>query len=224
MQFDVGWIEDGLSKPGKSKKGLAAVLGRAQSAVTALLKGDRQLKAHEIAKIAAYLEVDPPGYEAAEVTAGPGLVPIRVQGIIDAGSWREVSEFDDVTDVWINEPRDERFPDARQLAFDVAGDSMNDLKPRPILPGDRVICVAFEDLRIPMRDGMVVVVEQTTAARMRERSVKQLELYDDRYELHPRSTNPRHKPIVIGRDLQADDGKKVEIVGLVRRITNDVPM
>lgn len=156
-----------------------------------------------------------------------GLVPVRVQGTIDAGAFRAVDEFDDITDELINEPRDEDFPQARQIAFDVAGDSMNALKPRPILPGDRVVCIDFEDLggRVPMRDGMVVVLEQTLAGgQMRERSVKQLELYDDRYEFHPRSANPKHKPIVVNRDFEADDGRTVAILAIVRRITNKVPL
>jgi hypothetical protein len=57
---DLDWIREGLRKPGKSRSGLAAALGRAPSAVTALLKGERKLKADEITVISAYLEFDPP--------------------------------------------------------------------------------------------------------------------------------------------------------------------
>jgi len=102
---------------------------------------------------------------------------------------------------------------------------MNKLEPRPILAGDRIVCVDFDDLdnRVPLRDGMVVVVERTRdAGFLREWSVKQLEFYEDRVEFHPRSTNPRHKPIVIPRDYQADDGQEVRILALVRRIVNEL--
>lgn len=104
---------------------------------------------------------------------------------------------------------------------------MTDLKPRPILPGDRVICVAYEDVAhlVPLRDGMVVVVERTRdAGQFREWSVKQIELYQGRTEFHPRSTNAKHKPIVIDHDASADNGVAVEIIGLVRRIVNEVPL
>lgn len=57
--MDLQEIKQGLSKPGKTKSGLAKALGRNPSAVTDLLKGDRQLKASEIPKVRAYLELNP---------------------------------------------------------------------------------------------------------------------------------------------------------------------
>jgi hypothetical protein len=51
-------IVEGLKKPGKSKKGLAEALGRQPSAVTALLHGEREIKAREVPIIRAYLELD----------------------------------------------------------------------------------------------------------------------------------------------------------------------
>ena len=95
------------------------------------------------------------------------------------------------------------------------------------MPGDRVITVAYDDVdgEVALRDGMVVVVERTRdGGHTREWSVKQIELYEDRVEFHPRSTNPRHKPIVVDRDHTADDGTTVQIVGLVRRIVNELPI
>lgn len=61
------WIREGLKKPGKTQSGLAATLKRAPSAITALLKGGRELKAREIRLIAAYLEVTPPRFEPDDV-------------------------------------------------------------------------------------------------------------------------------------------------------------
>jgi hypothetical protein len=55
--MDIREIQEGLKKPGKSKSGLAKALGRQPSAVTSLLKGERQLKAHEIKIIREYLEL-----------------------------------------------------------------------------------------------------------------------------------------------------------------------
>lgn len=150
------------------------------------------------------------------------LVPVKIAGkakagefisIEDLGDWDEPEEFYDT--------RDPRFPHARHLGFEVEGDSMNALKPRPIQDGDRLSALAYEDIadRYPLRDGMIVVVQRTRhGGHEREWSVKQLEIYEDRMEFHPRSTNPRHKPIIIKRDSLADDGITVEIIAIVRRL------
>jgi hypothetical protein len=64
------WILAGLAKPGKTRSGLAASLSRQPSMVTELLKGNRELKASEIPKIAAYLDVLPPPQEGAAKIVG----------------------------------------------------------------------------------------------------------------------------------------------------------
>ncbi|PLU83504.1 phage repressor protein [Sinorhizobium medicae] len=165
--------------------------------------------------------------EGGELVPAPGrLVAGALVGKAEAGTFREVDAFDQAEREVIAVPPDERFPNARILVFDVAGDSMNDLRPRPILDGDRLICVAYEDVahEAVLRDGMVVVVERTRdGGQTREWSVKQVEIYQGRTEFHPRSTNPKHKPIVVERDVFADDGSQVEVVGLVRRVQNDLP-
>src|SRR5215470_4150217 len=73
--MEIDDIRRGLGKPGKSKSGLAAALGRQPSAVTALLKGERELKAREIDIVAKYLELDLPQ---------PGEV--RIMGYVGAGA------------------------------------------------------------------------------------------------------------------------------------------
>ncbi|MCB5201908.1 XRE family transcriptional regulator [Neorhizobium sp. T786] len=165
--------------------------------------------------------------EDIEISLAPGrLVPVAIAGSVEAGTFREVDDLDQSEPQYLSLPSDDRFPHARLMAFNVSGDSMNDLRPRPILPGDRVVCVSYEDIanEAALRDGMVVVVERTRdGGHTREWSIKQVEIYADRTEFHPRSTNPRHKPIVIERDMEADAGTSVQILGLVRRITNDLP-
>lgn len=154
-------------------------------------------------------------------------LPVLVNGKVAAGVFREVDDFDQSAPERVWEPPDAMFPHARRMAFDVDGDSMNQLEPRPIMHGDRLICVAFEDVasQVRVRDGLVVVVERTRdGGHTREWSAKQVELYEDRIEFHPRSTNPKHKPIVVMRDAQADDGVQVEIIGLVRAVRNDIPL
>ncbi|MBP1852142.1 LexA family transcriptional regulator [Rhizobium halophytocola] len=168
------------------------------------------------------------GAEDTEAHPSPSrLVSVIVAGRVEAGAFREVDQFDQSERIVLSMPADDRFPNARLMAFDVSGDSMNDLKPRPILPGDRAICVAYEDTaqEMPLRDGMVVVIERTLGGgHIREWSIKQVEIYKDRTEFHPRSTNTKHKPIIVPNDIDADDGSHVEVIGLVRRIVNDLPL
>ncbi|KAA0684553.1 helix-turn-helix domain-containing protein [Neorhizobium sp. P12A] len=218
------WIRDGLAQPGKTQSGLARHLGIAHPQITQLLKGNRNLKVHEIPKIAEYLDRAPPGAEVKQVT--PAIIAARVAGIVEAGSFREVDEFDQSEPEQIMLPRDERFPRARLLVFDCNGDSMNDLRPRPIFPGDRLVCISYEDVEgeVELRSGMIVVVQrERDGGHFREWSVKQLELFADRAEFHPRSTNPKHKPIVVRRDHDADDGVTVQVIALVRRVMNEMP-
>lgn len=221
----IEWIKVGLQQPGKTQSGLAKHLGIAHPQITQLLKGARSLKVSEPPKIAEYLELPDPFSEILPVTTN--MIPVPVIGKTEAGSFREVDEFDQSEQVFMSLPPDDRFPGARQLAFDVEGDSMNALKPRPIFPGDRAVGVAYEDVahEATLRDGMIVVVERSRdGGHTREWSIKQVEIYADRTEFHPRSTNAKHKPIVIARDMHADDGTTVEIIMLVRRVVNDLPL
>lgn len=154
-------------------------------------------------------------------------MPVRVAGFVEAGAFREADDLDQDEPEILYEPEDKTFPQARRMAFTVSGDSVNALKPRPIMPGDRVICIAYEDVmhRVPLIHGMVVVVERTRdGGHSREWSIKQVELYEDRVEFHPRSSNPRHRPIVVGKNFEADEGTTVEVIGIVRRVVNDFPL
>lgn len=58
--MDVEWIRQGLKKPGKSQRGLAAALNLDPAAITRLLEGKRQLKAREVPVIEAYLDESAP--------------------------------------------------------------------------------------------------------------------------------------------------------------------
>jgi repressor LexA len=89
----IDWMQRGLRKPGKSKSGLASSLGRAPSAVTALLKGERALKLSEIPKIEEYLEESFPGRKlVTDVTgnvganAGPDVVSFFENQDIEYGA------------------------------------------------------------------------------------------------------------------------------------------
>lgn len=101
-------IEEGLKKPGKSRKGLAEALGRTPATVTEMLKQEgkrRQIKANEVPVIRAYLELEPgipiigwvgagadahfynaaadapsPDYVPAPANTPPGTVGVEIRG------------------------------------------------------------------------------------------------------------------------------------------------
>lgn len=227
------WANLGLKKPGRSKGGLAQALGRSNSVVTKILQGERPIRLDEIPRIAAYIDEPPPAIpgmdfrlrQEVEEVRESRLMPVTTVGPVQAGAFIPIDEFDQSEPEVFYEPADPEFPRARRTAFDVIGDSMNRLEPSPILPGSKVIGVNYDDIGIPLRDNMVVVVQQERdAGHLREWSIKQIELQDEHIVFHPRSSNPRHKPIVVPRDLRADDGRQVKILALVREIKNRVPV
>lgn len=57
---DLEWIKEGLLKPGKTQRGIAQAIGIDTTGVNRMLKGKRAIKAHELPKIRAYLEIPDP--------------------------------------------------------------------------------------------------------------------------------------------------------------------
>lgn len=233
------WLAASLEANGMSQAELARQLTERlarsipRSAVNKMVLGVREISGNEMLAISDILGVAAPKPDGAiaeppELTASKeGLVAIANAGLVEAGAFRAAPDFSDIEAEPVFDLPDPKFPWARQVSFTVAGDSMNRLEPRPILPGDKLICVDFEDLagRVPLRDRMTVVVERTRdGGHLREWSVKQLELYTDRMEFHPRSTNPRHKPIIVPLNEDADDGETARILALVRRVSNEIPI
>jgi len=78
----VAWIRRGLAKPGKSQRGLAQALDIDPAGVNRLVKGERQLKAAEIAKVARYLGEEPPSIGRG---VGEGPARRRTQAPIEDG-------------------------------------------------------------------------------------------------------------------------------------------
>lgn len=190
----------------------------------------RDIQLHEMPRIIEFFGEAPSGWTRPSTTQElhqvlPGFTTGVVIGKAEAGAFREASDLNQEEAPRIQVPEDSRFPNARVLIFEASGDSMNALQRQPILEGSLLVCVSYEDIahEYPLRTGMVVVVERTRdGGHLREWSVKQVELGEERIEFHPRSTNPRHEPIVIDRDPHADTGTNVQIIALVRRVMTDI--
>ncbi|GLI23457.1 hypothetical protein GGQ86_003008 [Xanthobacter flavus] len=232
-------VEKRLAQTGRKPVPAATGAGLERNFINDILTGKKtSIRQASLIKLAAALDMSAPELGAqlagdpesslghstvSAVTWGGPTIPVA--GVVEAGAFREADDSNQDEPELVPAEPDKRWPEARQVAFRVAGDSMNALKPVPILEGATLICVDYEDIadRHPLRSGMIAVVERAAlGGQMREWSVKQLEVLDDRFVFHPRSTSQKHKPIVVTTDFEADDGMTVSVLALVRRIDNPV--
>lgn len=149
--MDLDWIRRGLEKPGKTRTGLAAALGRKPSAVTSLLGGHRQLKATEVPVIAAYLGVAPP-VDSALAEQNGIILTLSITGEVAAGVWRESGlPYDaEKADVAVST----RWPPEAMLLLRVRGQHIN----RRARDGDLILCLKTEAApRSPMAGDWVLV-------------------------------------------------------------------
>jgi len=141
------------------------------------------------------------------------VVQLPVRGETAAGKWLE---FDDL-DTELYPPIlaiAGRYPVEEQFVYRVSGPSMDKAR---IFDGDFVICVPYWHVRTAPTPGDLVVVERKRGPVF-ERTIKELQMAGDEYELWPRSTDPRFQsPIKVPKnhDLLEEDGTTIEIVGLV---------
>ncbi|KFC62748.1 Helix-turn-helix protein [Devosia sp. LC5] len=236
------WLEPFIkNSPIASQEALADLIGVSRATVNRLANDHSKLKRDRAALMAEHLGVSTEDLmlnrlpweaktsatpEPDGVQRGRSLGSAIVVATVEAGAWREVDEFDQSSPEWVAVPPDDKYPDATQDVYNVAGDSMNALQPHPITPGSRVVAVRYDEIasRSPLRDGLVVVVQRSrNGGQERELTVKQVAWFDDRIEFQPRSTNPKHKPIVVEHDTWEDNGVEVAIVGLVRDIIHRLP-
>lgn len=105
-------IEDGLKKPGKSRKGLAQALGRSPATITEMLKPEgkrRRIRADEVPIIRQYLELE-------------GSQGIQVVGSVGAGSEAHFYNEADIDPENKAPPIPEASPET--VAVEIRGDSL----------------------------------------------------------------------------------------------------
>lgn len=110
------WVRNGLTRTGKTAKGLADALGVAPARVTEITKGLRKVKLSEIGKIAAYLDLQPPP-DAVSITTLT-VKRVMVVGRIEAGTWREKAEEADLS-ASVPAVIDPRYPAEDQQAYKI---------------------------------------------------------------------------------------------------------
>lgn len=139
-----------------------------------------------------------------------------VRWTAEAGNWREFDDYSDQEEPeWYMVPT--RPGDTmRRFLTKIAGDSMDKAR---LFDGDFVVTIDWNDLDRPANDGEIVVVQQTRdGGHTIETTVKQIRVHKDRYELHPRSSNPKHKAIIVKHGDGERDGRQVTIIGLVESV------
>lgn len=141
------------------------------------------------------------------------LVQLPVRGETAAGKWLEFDDLDTERYPPILAIAG-RYPVEEQFVYRVSGPSMDKAR---IFDGDFVICVPYWHVRTSPTPGDLVVVERRRGPVF-ERTLKELQMSGDTFELWPRSTDPRfQQPIRVPKnhDLLEEDGTTIEIVGLV---------
>lgn len=225
---------------GLTQQQLADKVGSSQPQIRRLEAGSRKMSKDWAERLAPHLNVDPvqlifnvpfsssflSAYRVSpeEVSSSKdSMVPCFYMGKVENEAFRPLEHYV-FNYAPIAVPRVETYNYNSPLIFDVSDNGMDNLKPRPILNGDQVICLDYEyagDIRL--RDGMVVVVERTmNGLPLSERSIKQLEIHRDRHVFAPRSTDPRHKSIVVSLADEHNKGEQVSILGVVRSILSTV--
>lgn len=205
------WIADGLKKPGKTKSGLAEAMGIWPSGVTSLLKGERQLKAEEAQKAAAYLEMEHFGSPLSAVQETV-ITCVKITGEVAGGIWAEprVAYQEEMTDV----PLDPRWPADAIYLLRVKGTSVN----RKARDGDLVLCLdAWAAPRSAMPGDWVIMERERNG--LIETTVKRVaEGRDGSYVLRPDSDDPTFQTtFAIGES----DGEVVRLKAFVLRFVRE---
>lgn len=165
--MDVEWIKKGLEKEGKTRAGLAKALGRNPSMVTNLLKGERQLKISEVARIANYLGVLPI-FEGDVLPANaPDVRYLELRGEVAGGVWSEPGLTFERVEVPI--PMDGRWSEEHTYLLRVRGTSIN----RRAQDGDYVVCLDAYAAPRRFQSGDWVIAERERAGLV-ETTVKRV--------------------------------------------------
>lgn len=195
-----------------SQTALAEIVGVAQQAIQKVETGKTR-EPRFIVMLAAALKTTPEylsGVSASLDNHSPIPVhQIRVEGVSHAGRFEDISLIDD--DEFSREvlaaPKDDRFPHAHQYALKVSGDSMNLRYP----DGGYVVCAAWQDTGLELKDGHAIHVERIRFASERETTIKIYREIDDKRWLYPDSTNKNHQPI----EINGDSDTEIVIKGII---------
>lgn len=152
------WLSNRLKELGKKSRGLAQHLGVADSRITEIKKGLREIQTDELAAIATYLEwpVDEVLHRIHGNLSGAGSVTSFLKGEVQAGHWMESAHWPE--DEWerMALPIPEKFRALEPFWLRVTGDSMDEVYP----DGTLILCIPCRLLDRELRSGERVVAER----------------------------------------------------------------
>lgn len=244
MNLERTILQDRLSRlmeaRGEKAAPLAERAGLSNSFVRDILRGKtKSPRAEGLDKIAkaldttaAYLmgEVDETDLGGAHLSGAvpvPPSVPLPYAGIVQAGDFRSVGEHFDQDDGDYMVPtgviRHPNYPDVRQAAWQVRGDSMDEAGIRDGMWVVGAIYMDYLDRVGELFNGQYVVVERTRhGGSERELTVKEVQFARGGMRLVPRSSNKGHKEFFVPLDGDADpDTETVGILAVVLSSVSD---
>ncbi|WP_011579558.1 MULTISPECIES: LexA family protein [Chelativorans] len=206
-------LAEAIRDAGFTAARLSREIGRDKDYVRDYLIGrKRSLKAEDLEKIAEKLggDLNEPS-TLKEVALENDLSEMPVIGTIRAGAWIETYMLEHDDQGTIPVAKDRRFLHAKQYALAVAGDSMDLEAP----DGSFVVCVDFGDSGLTLKPGMLVHVEAMEHGKS-ETTLKKVSFENGKTVLHPRSSNPIYKPLILG----GDEAFYVVVKGVVLSVFN----
>lgn len=192
-----------------SQAKLAERIGTTQPQIFKLETGKIQLSKEWAERIGKVFDVEPSSLVFGEnISQPPREVGLRVEGVVEAGHFRDVSLVEDNPDEreFIPVARDPRYPHANQYALRVSGDSMDLIAP----DGSYVTCVCWPDAGLALENRMVLHVERHVGPLV-ENTLKRYVVKGGRKWLCPESSNEKHTDI----EISGDDSAEFIIKGLM---------
>jgi hypothetical protein len=209
------WLEETMAETGMSAPAWAKRAGLAPSTIQRALKPDYAFvtSSRTLAKLASVANRPPPELNLSpDAQVAPAFLQVRHK--VQAGHWLE---YDDISQVAISAPKpvapDPKYSNSDQWLELVVGDSID----KSIGDGGFAHVVSAIDLNYEPVDGDLVVVERIRAGGLlRERTIKRVAVRPEgTTELHPDSTNSRHRPLTLTDGTAIGEEIEVLIVGKV---------
>ena len=187
------------AEKGLSTTQLGKLVGTSHATISRLETGEMQLTQQWAERIAKALGIHLAEVFGDIVPAQPAGLPVL--GEVAAGVWREAELADEPKESHLPIGNDPLYPNVRQFALRVAGESMN----RIVHDGAYIVCVSWPELgRLP-RESDLVVVERRRDGLV-ETTVKRIRTIDNQVCLVPDSDDPRwQKPIPLEGGLENDE-------------------
>lgn len=204
------WISKRLTEIGRKKNDLAMHLKVAPPRISEIIRGDREVQADEIPKLAKFLRMT-----VEEVVSslhgnlrGAPRVKTYLKGTAQAGHWMVSEHWPE--DEWepISLPIPAAYKDMEPFWLRVVGDSMDEVYPDATL----ILCVPCRLLNRELRDGERVVAQRRDDNDQYEITVKEYRVDGAKKWLVAKSTNPEFAGVI---PMLKKGTQELEVVALV---------